>query len=222
MYSPTKSHPVSKIVASVFILVLFSLIVGCVPTYYPEPLTNPACWSPTSETGGSGTFSQQPVEHWDWDGVSDAATRYGYTCIESTSPGEWDCAYIVQTYDRLCEVPAAPIPYTDLNDGSMNYTHAGRPVALYSADPVTIWGIDPWTGEGQEAFTVTPEQIEAAGVPADEPVLIAEGINPYTEAAILIYRLPTGEFQLNTWYVGGKPYVITWNEGSTEITTLEW
>lgn len=217
-----------RFVGIIFVLATLIALAGCAPTSFPEPLTSPDCWVLEATVETTFPSSEVPSSYWEWDGLSETAVYHSYGC----EPAIGICEYNTYTYRRVCSlevestpIPAlpspTPIPCCDVNDGSMNAMHCGRPVAMYPGS-LNIWGIDPWTGEGQIAFEVTDEQIAAAGIPAEEPVLIAEGINPYTEAAILIFRLPTGEFQLNTWYVGGKPYVVKWSEGESSITTLEW
>ena len=124
-------------------------------------------------------------------------------------------------FDNIALMEGAPVGVCDVGDGSINATHCGRPVAVYTGS-LEVWGIDVNTGMGVLAFEVTDEQIEAVGVPEAAPVVLAQGVNPFTFWPITVYRLPTGEFQLNTYYWDGKPYVIIWETGADDLYVVEW
>lgn len=238
MPTSTRVRTVRHAVTAAALLVML-VLTACAPETFPEPLANGTCWNLTNEQYDIGSeIVPEPLEsYWDWDGASETAVYHSYYCVSigevptvlavdaAQAELQYECHYSIYTYERLCDVPEVlaptptPIPYCDVEDGSLNFAHCGRPVAIYEA-PLAIWGVDPWTGTGEIAFEITDEQIEAAGIPEGEPVLIAEGVNPFTDAAIHVYRLPNGEFQLNTWYVGGKPYIVTWGNGP--LNTLAW
>lgn len=96
-----------------------------------------------------------------------------------------------------------------IEDGRLNAYDIAAPVALYGSDNIDIYAIGT-DGEGNKILRVTAEEIAAAGVPVDGPVVIAETINPVTGATITLYRLPSGEFQLNTLDADGNLYVFMW------------
>jgi|GEM_PF-1413720 len=107
-------------------------------------------------------------------------------------------------------------------DNSLNAHHCGRPVAIFAQNEgFALYGVDINTGWGSLASEITAEQIEAVGVPTDGPVAIAEGQNPYNHQPFTLYRLPSGEFQLNTYYWDGKPYVVKW-EGTSPVKVVTW
>ncbi|SRR5690606_33850126 len=117
--------------------------------------------------------------------------------------------------------PAAPMSCTT-GDRSLNADHCGRPVAIFARNGgFAIYGIDINTGWGALASEISAEQIEAVGIPTDGPVAIAEGQNPYNYQPFTLYRLPSGEFQLNTYYWDGKPYVVKW-EGTSPVKVVTW
>lgn len=104
-------------------------------------------------------------------------------------------------------------PAMNLFDGRIN-NHQGRdvaaPLAIYT-NPLKVYGIDPESGDGWLVIDISDEAIEAAGIPADEPLLLAQGRNHYTGIEVFLYRLPTGELQINTHYHDGKPYIFAWD-----------
>jgi FlaG/FlaF family flagellin (archaellin) len=117
--------------------------------------------------------------------------------------------------------PAAPMSCTT-GDRSLNADHCGRPVAIFARNGgFAIYGIDINTGWGALASEISAEQIEAVGIPTDGPVAIAEGQNPYNYQPFTLYRLPSGEFQLNTYYWDGKPYAVKW-EGTSPVKVVTW
>jgi hypothetical protein len=104
-------------------------------------------------------------------------------------------------------------PAMNLFDGRIN-DHQGRdvaaPVAIYEGS-IKVYGIDPASGDGWLDVDISAETIESVGIPTDAPVLLGQGKNHYTGIDIFVYRLPTGEFQLNTHYHDGKPYIFAWD-----------
>ena len=125
-------------------------------------------------------------------------------------------------------VPVADvaIPAFDPNDDRLNQApgNEGEPVAIYQGS-VDVYGIDPMTSQGVLEVRVTDEEIEAAGIPsADEwSILLASAENRATGMPIEVYRLATGEFQVNTYYYTGKSYIFRWHpDRPTEGVHIEW
>ena len=116
---------------------------------------------------------------------------------------------------------AAPMSCTT-GDNSLNARHCGRPVAIFAQNGgFAIYGVDINTGWGSLASTITAGQIDEVGIPTDGPVVVAEGQNPYNHQPFTLYRLPGGEFQLNTYYWNGKPYAVKW-EGTDHVKVVTW
>lgn len=114
---------------------------------------------------------------------------------------------------------STPLPVLP-SDGRIN-NHAGAPVAIYGA-PLTVYGIDPETAGGSLVFQLSDEEIDAMGTPTDGPLVLATGVNPATGMAVVLYRLPDGAFQINTFYADGKPYQVKWFPGDSDVITLLW
>jgi hypothetical protein len=104
-----------------------------------------------------------------------------------------------------------PNPRPCAFDGRINAFDCQAPVTLYY-HPLQVWGVDPHTGAGTFAFSITPEQIDAAGIPASGTVLIASGTHPVTGLPISFYRHANGAFQINAFFPDMKPYVGIWME----------
>ncbi|MEQ8671799.1 MAG: hypothetical protein RIC84_01160 [Aggregatilineales bacterium] len=102
----------------------------------------------------------------------------------------------------------------NLADGRINDDAArscAAPVIIYD-DPLELYGVNPATSQAILAFTITDAEIEAAGIPDKGYVTIAEGVNPATGKPIAVYRLATGEFQMNSFYPNDEGYVVVWDE----------
>lgn len=107
----------------------------------------------------------------------------------------------------------APPPF-DPKDDRLNQAPGdeGEPVAIYQGS-VDVYGIDPMTSQGVLEVRVTNEEIEAIGIPseAEWSRLLEHGENRATGMPIDVYRLATGEFQVNTYYYTGKAYIFRWH-----------
>lgn len=112
--------------------------------------------------------------------------------------------------DPLPHNPGSP-SFCNLDDGRINRNDCDASAAIYQLDDsVQVYGIHPESAEGGLALVVPISDIEAAGVPTDENLLLAEGVNPATGTPITLWRLTTGELQVNAYLHDGKPYVVTW------------
>lgn len=100
----------------------------------------------------------------------------------------------------------------NIYDGRLN-TDAGAPAIVYPGS-IRIFAYDPINCVSELVLTITDETIEALGIPAENTVL-GRATNPFTNRSIVIYRLSTGEFQMNTSYADGKTYIFTWNEDAS-------
>lgn len=99
-------------------------------------------------------------------------------------------------------------------DDRVNHDQArdlGEPVAIYERyQGIHIYAIDPDGGSGLIALVVEADEI---GEPGATNKLIASGTNPFTDAAIQVWLLSTGELQVNTTDASGKAYIRTWTYG---------
>lgn len=107
-------------------------------------------------------------------------------------------------------------PSCNIADGRVNADSArdcAAPVAVYcSGGNIDILRIDSQTSTGTSWLTVNAETIEAIGIPQNEHAILL------AEDNVGVYRLTTGEFQVNIWqsdpYAEGESslYVVTWED----------
>jgi len=114
-------------------------------------------------------------------------------------------------------------------DGRVNpFGGLGAPVAIYFEDgTITVWVITPQS-EGEYLFTISAEAIEEAGVPEDGMIVLWEDVNPYGDFEIMVSRLPTGEFRLDTRKDAAfnppddtEPYIVVWETSQADAYTLK-
>jgi hypothetical protein len=101
-------------------------------------------------------------------------------------------------------------------DGRINNKRGmdcAAPIIIFApSEPasIDIYSFDPATGSSYMEIRMTMEEVEAIGVPTDAHRLLAQATNRYTGQSISLYRLTTGELQVNAFYADGKPYVVAW------------
>jgi hypothetical protein len=99
----------------------------------------------------------------------------------------------------------------NLLDGRINNGYdidVAAPIAIYCEQDdgpgFDIYTINSQTGDGTLAVRVTLDQINDVGIPTDANAPL------WSEGGLWLFRLTTGEFQLNTANFDGKPYSISW------------
>jgi hypothetical protein len=97
-----------------------------------------------------------------------------------------------------------------LADGRLNCQNAS-PVVIYCNE----YGIEIWDTSGQEVLFVSSDDIDAVGIP-DENTLIAAS----DDMRIRVYRLATGEFQVNV-YNGLEEWVAIWEGCAPESADVK-
>lgn len=92
------------------------------------------------------------------------------------------------------------------------------PVAIYvQGNDIIVLGIDNQPGPDQVAATA-PANGE---IPTTANTIIGTGTNPVSGKPVIISRLTTGEYQLNTFLPNGTPYVVVWYKGREDLYHLD-
>jgi hypothetical protein len=116
--------------------------------------------------------------------------------------------------------PAAPVPAAapaqldvfNPGDDRINDHAVDRsaPVAVYCQSyGIQVYDVDGITGKGSllPVISLSNEEVDAMGVPTDAPLLLAQA------GDTTLWRLPTGEFQVNAYYdMEWKPWAFVWND----------
>ena len=103
-----------------------------------------------------------------------------------------------------------------INDNRVNNDNmrdCSPPIAVYCTpnSDVEIWAVNADTGQGVLHMTIPISQVESVEQTPAENTLILENDNLH------LYRLTSGELQINTWVYDpfapgqSKLYVITWD-----------
>lgn len=148
-----------------------------------------------------------------------ASLHVVWSCLSGDGPAQVVAAVRAQGSGSKAGPPAM-----NLFDGRINDFQdrdVGAEVAIYLGS-IKVYAIDPSNGMGTLAVDISSEHIESVGVPTEANVLLGEGMNAATGFPIAVYRLTTGEFQLNTAYHDGKPYVFVWDNLLDNKYHLAW
>lgn len=95
------------------------------------------------------------------------------------------------------------------------------PIAVYVDEfGIKIYGVNPYDSTGLIALFIPVEAIDALGVPT-ENTLIGETTLLASGRELRVYRLTSGEFQLDTFYADGKPYRIIWDQNGVLVRHVE-
>ncbi|MFN8378012.1 MAG: hypothetical protein U0452_05010 [Anaerolineae bacterium] len=101
------------------------------------------------------------------------------------------------------------------SDGRVNPVEHVGGAAVYCVDenlaPAAHWsdgGIRVLDAHGQELLFVPAADIEAAGDPPEEPVLVGTGANAFGTLQLIV--LPNSKFQLNGTDEWGKSFEFVW------------
>lgn len=160
----------------------------------------------------SGTFRPvQPLA-----GFNGQAGLGGWTLTIGDSAGGDPLCYQSYTLSLVFQGTqgSASIDFDAIyNPGDARINHAGKdraaPVAIYcELEGINILIADPANGgHAMDGRGLYLSYVDAAakGIPTKRNLLLKE------EDGIQLWRLTTGEFQVNTTYVDGKPWIFVWD-----------
>jgi hypothetical protein len=147
------------------------------------------------------TFTLPPGETRDAR-VLGFAPRYAWFAITFLSHPSFSYEFLNYGQVGLENCLGGKIGDGRLNDGG---DQLAAPVAVYDTDQgLDVYLINPENGNGDKIFTVTDDEVTNVGdAPAENTMLDgAKGVG--------LYRLTSGEFQINATNFDGSPYVFDW------------
>lgn len=113
------------------------------------------------------------------------------------------------------------IPQCEINDKRVNnrpHRDCGAPVVIYEQRGAFAV-LQPPTGPGPaQPIMFIPINDD---IPTGANRVIDQATNPYNGREVVASRLTTGEYQLNTLYSDGTPYIIVWYQGAMDIYSLD-
>jgi len=108
-----------------------------------------------------------------------------------------------------------------VNDGRINNRpprDCGAPVVIYfQGGAISVLQPNRGTIPGLPIFSVPRD----TPIPDRQNQVLAEAVNPYNGQQVVLSRLTTGEFQLNTFFADGTPYIIVWYYGFEDSYHLD-
>jgi hypothetical protein len=109
-------------------------------------------------------------------------------------------------------IAVAPVCITDSRINGLVDVDCAAPVVVFrEGNGWHIYGINPDNAQGILIIALSEAQIAAIGIP-DVNTLLDEAIIASTGQSVQVYRLSSGEYQLNTFYADGKPYIVVWDD----------
>jgi hypothetical protein len=91
-------------------------------------------------------------------------------------------------------------------------------VAIFiQGNNIVVLGIDDQPGPDQLAATAPAN----GDIPTSANIIIGTGTNPVSGKPVIISRLTTGEYQLNTFLPDGTPYIVVWYKGREDVYHLD-
>lgn len=175
-------------------VILSNLTPGALPLGLPYPPDGDPFWA---------MFAGMPPIPWD------TAPLYNPITVTFTNPAGGTLTHDVELLRLTGECPGLPFAARTIgiDDGRLNRLDAAAPVAVFPIHYGTGTGLHFYAigsdGTGTFTLEVTPEMIAAVPELPEENTLIAAT----PDGAIALYRLTTGEFQVNA-----GPYVIVFRD----------
>lgn len=121
----------------------------------------------------------------------------------------------------IITVQAAVQTPCNLGDGRINvrpHRDCGAPVAIFiQGDNIVVLAVDDQAGPDPVAATA-PANSE---IPTASNTVIGTGTNPISGKPVIISRLTTGEYQLNTFTPEGTAYTVVWYKGAEDLYHLD-
>jgi hypothetical protein len=112
-------------------------------------------------------------------------------------------------------------PPCNLNDGRINarpHRDCGAPVAIFiQGGDIVVLGLNEKPGPQTEALRAPVN----SPIPTNANTIVAQGTNPVNGRPVILSRLTTGEYQLNTFNAEGVPYIVVWYKGAEDVYHLD-
>jgi hypothetical protein len=94
----------------------------------------------------------------------------------------------------------------------------GAPVLIYLiGDNIVVLTPSQGTDVGKPIMSID----KRTPIPTDANVVIGEGTNQLSNRPVIISRLTTGEYQLNTFYLDGAGYIVVWYTGQEDLYHID-
>jgi len=94
----------------------------------------------------------------------------------------------------------------------------GAPVLIYLiGDNIVVLTPSQGTDVGKPILSID----KRAPIPTGSNTVIGEGTNQLSGRPVIISRLTTGEYQLNTFYPDGTGYIVVWYTGKEDLYHID-
>jgi hypothetical protein len=107
------------------------------------------------------------------------------------------------------------VPGCYLDDGRVNnraHRDCGSPIAVYmTSNEILVLAYDPSITNKPEQFIMRVARNN--DIPANGNVILDQTTNPVNGRPVILSRLTTGEWQINTFFANGDGYIFAWYTG---------
>ena len=110
-----------------------------------------------------------------------------------------------------------------LTDGRVNarpHRDCSSPVAVYMTNvEVLVLAYEPAISNKPEQFVIRAPRNN--NIPSGANEILGQGTNPVNGKPVILSRLVTGEYQLNTFRDTGEAYILVWYKGAEDVYHLD-
>lgn len=129
---------------------------------------------------------------------------------------------LLALFVAVAQVAGEPIvPPCDFGDDRINskaHRDCGAPVAIYlRSGNIVVTTLN----QGINPSSVIVTAPLGGQIPVGANQVLAQATNPQTGREVVLARLTTGEYQLNTAYADGTGYIVVWYEGANDLYHLD-
>lgn len=117
---------------------------------------------------------------------------------------------------------AAPVvPPCDFGDNRINskaHRDCAAPVAIYIRNnAIVVTTLNQGSNPSEQILTAP----YGGAIPAGNNQVLAQATNPQTGREVVLSRLTTGEYQLNTFFSDGSGYIVVWYLGEGDLYHID-
>lgn len=128
-------------------------------------------------------------------------------------------ALLLVTVGQVLAVPTVkPCDFGDNRINSKAHRDCSAPVAIYIRNnEIVVTTLNQGVNPSQLILTAPYN----GAIPVGNNEVLAQANNPQTGRDVVLARLTTGEYQLNTAYADGTGYIVIWYEGENDLYHLD-
>jgi hypothetical protein len=142
--------------------------------------------------------------------------------MNRTSPRVWiflaAVLMLVVTGQALAVPTVKPCDFGDNRINSKAHRDCGAPVAIYIRNnEIVVTTLN----QGDNPSQLILSAPYGGAIPVGNNEVLAQANNPQTGRDVVLARLTTGEYQLNTFFADGSGYIVVWYQGEGDLYHID-